>query len=528
MANAEASVRQAEQKLADLLTVASASDIANAQNQVDSAAAQLVSAQARLDQVLEGPTESDIRAAEAAVESAKSNHQSAVSRLAALRSGFELENAEASVESAKSSHQSAVSRLAALQSGSDQEAAEAAVESAKSNLRSAVDRLDDLNAGPTESDLKSAEASVQSATSSYQTAVSRLITLKSGSDIKAAEASLESAKSNYQSALSNLAGLKLGVSEADIQQANGQVSNAKVALNQKLGLISESDRNLAEEQVTQAEISLKQAQLDLNNTLLLAPFSGFVTTFLPNVGEQVGGTAAAATISDPASLRVEISLNEVDVPRVSVGQAVELRIDALPNLPLTGTVVSISPVATSQQGVVSYPVTIELSNTGQATTAGTQGEGQSQIGAGPQRRAGAGQSGQRPQPGAGRPQRGSADVAANRAQFAAAAGNRASQLPAGMTVVADIIIARQADVLVVPNAAIIREGQDQFVNLVTPDGTEKRQVQTGMRSDTVTEIVAGLSEGDEILIPSIASGGTGAGTGGGFRGLGGFVGRPTR
>jgi HlyD family secretion protein len=527
--NSEAAVRQAEQKLADLQSGPSTGDIANAQNQVESAAAQLISAQARLDQVVEGPVDSDIRAAEASVESAKSNFLSAIGKLTDLEAGpteSDLTAAEASVQSAKSSLQSTISKLAAIRSGFEVEAAEASVESARSNYLSAIGKLTVLEAGPTEPDLRAAEASVESAKSGYQSAVSRLATLKSGSEMEAAEAAVESAKSGYQSAMSKLVSLKSGIKEADLHQASSQVSNAKVALNQRLGLVSKTDRSLSEENVRQAEISLKQAELDLKNTVLLAPFTGFVTSFVPNVGEQVGGTAGAATISDPGSLRVEISLNEVDVPRVSVGQAVELRIDALPNLPLTGTVLSISPVANSQQGVVSYPVTIELSGPRQALSAGTGGQGQPQVGTRPQRPAGAGQ-GQRS--GSDRPQQAPSDVGASRAQFAAGAANRALQLPAGMTVVADIIIARQADVLVVPNAAIIREGQDQFVNLVTPDGTEKRPVQTGMRSETVTEIVAGLSEGDEVLIPSFASGAPGAGAGGGFRGFGGFGGgRPSR
>jgi hypothetical protein len=72
-----------------------------------------------------------------------------------------------------------------------------------------------------------------------------------------------------------------------------------------------------------------------------------------------------------------------------------------------------------------------------------------------------------------------------------------------MTVTANIIYDQKGDVLLVPNRAIRRQGRDQVVDVLTPDGkTETRVIQRGLSNDQVTEVVAGLVEGDQVIIPT--------------------------
>ena len=73
-------------------------------------------------------------------------------------------------------------------------------------------------------------------------------------------------------------------------------------------------------------------------------------------------------------------------------------------------------------------------------------------------------------------------------------------LPAGMTVIADIVVVRKEGVLVLPNRAVRRDGEDLFVDVVTAEGTEERKVTTGIRNERFTEILSGLSEGEEVLL----------------------------
>ena len=71
-----------------------------------------------------------------------------------------------------------------------------------------------------------------------------------------------------------------------------------------------------------------------------------------------------------------------------------------------------------------------------------------------------------------------------------------------MTATAEITYAQADNVLSVPNRAVTRQGRDRFVQVMTATGVAQRQVQVGMANDQSTEITDGLSEGDEVVIPT--------------------------
>jgi hypothetical protein len=76
------------------------------------------------------------------------------------------------------------------------------------------------------------------------------------------------------------------------------------------------------------------------------------------------------------------------------------------------------------------------------------------------------------------------------------------QLREGLTVTVSIIVDERNDVLLVPNSAITSSGRQTYVKVVLPDGTiEDRRVTTGISDWQYTEIVEGLSEGDNVFVP---------------------------
>jgi len=76
------------------------------------------------------------------------------------------------------------------------------------------------------------------------------------------------------------------------------------------------------------------------------------------------------------------------------------------------------------------------------------------------------------------------------------------QLREGLTVTVSIIVDERNDVLLVPNAAIISQGGQTYVQVVLPDGTtEERPVTTGLSDWQYTEISEGLSEGEKVSVP---------------------------
>src|SRR5439155_21842921 len=72
----------------------------------------------------------------------------------------------------------------------------------------------------------------------------------------------------------------------------------------------------------------------------------------------------------------------------------------------------------------------------------------------------------------------------------------------GMTATAQLVTDQRTDVLTVPNRAISRQGSSRVVQVVTPDGTASRPVETGLANDQNTEVVSGLSEGETVVIPT--------------------------
>lgn len=98
----------------------------------------------------------------------------------------------------------------------------------------------------------------------------------------------------------------------------------------------------------------------LENTRLIAPISGTVTTASLIAGEYASPGQVVFVISDVANLLVETTdLSERDVPSVEIGQPVSVSVDALGQT-LAGKVIKISPVADTLGGDVVYKTTIEL------------------------------------------------------------------------------------------------------------------------------------------------------------------------
>ena len=76
------------------------------------------------------------------------------------------------------------------------------------------------------------------------------------------------------------------------------------------------------------------------------------------------------------------------------------------------------------------------------------------------------------------------------------------QLREGLTVTVMILVDERTDVLLVPNSAITRRGSQNYVQVVSADGTfEERAIQIGIADWQYTEVTEGLSEGEEVVVP---------------------------
>ena len=85
------------------------------------------------------------------------------------------------------------------------------------------------------------------------------------------------------------------------------------------------------------------------------------------------------------------------------------------------------------------------------------------------------------------------------------ATGQAIQLREGLSVTVSIILEERINVLLVPNKVIIAQGGETFVQVIKDGVTEQRPVCTGLSGWQNTEIIEGLSEGEQVVIPQKTS-----------------------
>ncbi len=117
------------------------------------------------------------------------------------------------------------------------------------------------------------------------------------------------------------------------------------------------DINDQQIKVNQAENTLLDAQNKLADYFIRAPFSGVIAKLDGKKGDSVSAASVLATIITKQKI-AEISLNEIDVAKVKVGEKVTLTFDAIPNFSITGEVAEMDTIGTVSQGVVTYNIKI--------------------------------------------------------------------------------------------------------------------------------------------------------------------------
>jgi RND family efflux transporter MFP subunit len=130
-------------------------------------------------------------------------------------------------------------------------------------------------------------------------------------------------------------------SQAAVRAQEAQVEVARVQI-----ATTESQVHLADTQVAQQRAGQRMAQMRLDDTRVVAPFSGFVAEKRLEVGASVSGLAAATsnasiailTLQDIDPVKVQVEVPERDVPRIRPGNAVRVTSDAYPGRRFSGRV----------------------------------------------------------------------------------------------------------------------------------------------------------------------------------------------
>lgn len=239
-------------------------------------------------------------------------------------------------------------------------------------------------------------------------------------------------------------------------------------------------------------------------------------------------------LADSTRFEADILVSEMDILQMQVGSTAIVSVDAMSDLSLPATVTHISPTATIQSGIVNYKVRVEIQSL--EAIAEQRQEARQQIISGLaegeippflQQAIGEGRLTQEqvdemlknglpedfsPPEGFSFPGGGNFPGANGSSGDSSGQGQLPSdnltnfQLRQGLTVTVSIILAESTDVLIVPNGAVSQEGSQNYVQVVSDDGqTEKRAVTTGLSDWQNTEIIDGLSEGEQVIVSGSSS-----------------------
>lgn len=248
----------------------------------------------------------------------------------------------------------------------------------------------------------------------------------------------------------------------DIEVARQQVTSAQTSV------------KVAEAQLVSAELGLGDAKANADKRHVKAPISGTITALNIENGDSIGSTSGSTTTAGQAaggsassssttsseamvitnldSFEVAVVLAEAAITAVEVGQKATIVFDALADLEMTGKVSRISAEGTNDQGVVTYDVTIVP------------------------------------------------DVSS-------------ALVKGGMTVSVNIITQVIPDVLAVPNSAVKSQtGGGSYVQMLENGAPVNVTVEVGTSSDSYTEVISGLTEGQEVVTQTSSSSSAASGT----------------
>jgi HlyD family secretion protein len=206
----------------------------------------------------------------------------------------------------------------------------------------------------------------------------------------------------------------------------------------------------ARAQVMQSQASLKQLEEQLGYTTIVAPMDGVILSRDVEIGDAVssilvlGSTATLImTEGDVNEVYVQGKVDEADIAHVYMAQPARIKVESFRDRIFNGKVTKIAPLGVEKDNVTTFEVRVSIDNPG-------------------------------------------------------------GELKANMTANAEILLDEHKGVLTVPENAVMYDGQKN-ASVEIPDKTQKEgkrkiPVKVGLSNGSVTEVLSGLKEGDQVVL----------------------------
>ncbi len=230
--------------------------------------------------------------------------------------------------------------------------------------------------------------------------------------------------------------------ERQLEEVRLQLENAEEALQQLLSPDEDTIKK-QEMQVLQSYNSYLTVQEKLDSLSVISPIDGVVVSLFVSPGEELIGSEELVVISNFQQMEMEISVDELDINKLSIGQEATINVDALPDIELSGRIIGIAYEGITTNDITRYTVTLAVDYT----------EG----------------------------------------------------LKGGMSATAIIVTAKKDNVLRVPSEAVTTKNGQSIIQVLADGRLQSRVIKTGLSTDRWTEITDGLQEGEEIVVVSTAN-----------------------
>jgi len=398
----------------------------------------------------------------------------------------QVDAAQTTASSAKSSLERARSSMATLQSSYDPNASS----SENADARVTRYKLDQVTCG------------THSSTPGYHTPdgvdCSQIVNLISfATNVQTAQSSETQAESGVTTAQNALTSAQQGKTSGALQDqqaidnATSQLNSANLQYQSTVASNAVKEQpakpeNLAQSRasITTAQQQLGTAQQNEDQTTLTAPAAGTVASVSGTVGQysSSGSNAASSSsassssssssssstassgfiqLTSVSSLDVKVGFTETDAPKVHVGEAATITLDALTGQTFTGRILSLDTNQTVVSNVVTYYAKVSFDTP-------------------------------------------------------------SASVKPGMTASVDVVLDKRDNAVTLPTSAVPTSGTTATVTVRGTDGKDTtRSITIGLRGDSAVEITGGLSEGDRVVVTSSAASATSNGFPGGGRGPGG-------
>ncbi|HMV94988.1 MAG TPA: efflux RND transporter periplasmic adaptor subunit [Anaerolineales bacterium] len=232
-----------------------------------------------------------------------------------------------------------------------------------------------------------------------------------------------------------------GYADAEtIADADEKLALAEAQLNDARRNLDRLQNGVDPAELAAAEGRVAAAQSTMNMAHIIAPFDGVITQSEPSVGDQVTAGTVAFRIDDVSHMLVDLQVSEVDINNVAIGQPAVLTFDAILGKEYHGEVVEVGQAGDTVQGVVSFTVTVELTDADEL-------------------------------------------------------------VKPGMTAAVNVVIEEQKDMLLIPNRAVRLVDGERVVYLLVDGQPVQVKIKLGSSSDTMSVLAEGdIKEGDLIIL----------------------------